>query len=224
MDQPPPLAGCSPLVTPEIERVVMRALEKDPSKRPDTVADFVEEFRYVVTPVARNDAGSPDLLAETINLDAVSMFEEDREQFAGELTLVGYDPEPEEPEVDLNQTILLAKPGNGWNRTATHKVETKVDSFSEQSSQADFDMTLVPGSLKHDVTDRDPVQPAADVQPAMMSEPEVIGEEYADDFIFDSVNDDASVPRSIPPIILAVGVVVFIALIAIGIYYSRTAQ
>jgi hypothetical protein len=67
------------------------------------------------------------------------------------------------------------------------------------------------------------VRPVIDVKPAA-SETEVISEEFADDLDFDSVNDDTPVPRSIPPVILAVGVVLFIALIAIGIYYSRTAQ
>ena len=191
MDQPPPIAGCSPLVTPEIERVVMRALEKDPSKRPATVNDFVEEFRYAVNSGSGNDSGSDNSLVETIVLGVVPTFEEEEtEQFAGELTLVGYNPEPEEPEVDLNKTIVVAK-----------------------ARQPNFEMTLVPGMLP--VVNDVPVQPA---------ETEVISEEFTDDSLFDSANDDTPVPRSIPPVILAVGVLLFITLIAIGIYYSRTAQ
>ena len=95
-------------------------------------------------------------------------------------------------------------------------------------------MTLVPGMLKslasvesndvRPVTDDEPVHQAEVVQPAMASETEEISEELADDLVFDSENDDTRVPRSIPPVILAVGVLLFIALIAIGIYYSRTAQ
>ena len=118
----------------------MRALEKDPSSRPGTVDDFVEEFRYAVTSDSRKEVGSDDLLVETIVLGAVPTFEkEEREQFAGELTLVGYNPEPEELEVDLNQTIVVAKPGGGSNKTATQNVDTRVDSFSEKPSQPDFE-------------------------------------------------------------------------------------
>jgi hypothetical protein len=155
------------------------------------VNDFVEEFRYAVNSGSGNDAGSDNSLVETIILGVVPTFEEEEtEQFAGELTLVGYNPEPEEPEVDLNKTIVVAKP-----------------------RQPDFEMTLVPGMLP--VVNDLPVQPA---------ETEVMSEEFTDDSLFDSANDDTPVPRSIPPVILAAGVLLFITLIAIGIYYSRTAQ
>lgn len=201
MDQPPPIAGCSPLVTPDIERVIMWALEKDPAKRPRTADDFVEEFRDAVNSSSLNDVDSDNSLMETIVLGAVPTFEE-------------------EPEIDLNQTIVVAKPASGSTKTVT----PKVDSFSEKPSQPDFEMTLVPGMMKNlAAAESNDVRPVIDVKPAA-SETEVISEEFADDLDFDSVNDDTPVPRSIPPVILAVGVVLFIALIAIGIYYSRTAQ
>jgi hypothetical protein len=48
MDQPPPLSTLRSDIQPEVERVVMRALEKDPDKRPASVADWLDEFEAAV--------------------------------------------------------------------------------------------------------------------------------------------------------------------------------
>jgi serine/threonine-protein kinase len=44
-DSPPSISG----VTPEVEKVVLLALEKDPADRPSSVEDFVDEFCAVLT-------------------------------------------------------------------------------------------------------------------------------------------------------------------------------
>jgi serine/threonine protein kinase len=48
MDRPPSLSTLRSDIPPEIERVVMRALEKDPNARPATVADWLEELEAAV--------------------------------------------------------------------------------------------------------------------------------------------------------------------------------
>ena len=48
MDRPPPLSTLRSDIPAEIERVVMRALEKDPVARPATVADWLEELEAAV--------------------------------------------------------------------------------------------------------------------------------------------------------------------------------
>jgi serine/threonine protein kinase len=48
MDSPPPLSTLRSDIKPEVERVVMRALEKDPEKRPASVADWLDEFEGAV--------------------------------------------------------------------------------------------------------------------------------------------------------------------------------
>ncbi|HEV2764709.1 MAG TPA: serine/threonine-protein kinase, partial [Pyrinomonadaceae bacterium] len=56
--EPPPLAGRNEGVTPEVERVVLRALAKDPEARPQTVEAFVSELRSAV---GLNSSGGADL-------------------------------------------------------------------------------------------------------------------------------------------------------------------
>lgn len=48
MNQPPPLSGLRTDITPEVERAVMHALEKDAEKRPATVLEWLEEFEKAV--------------------------------------------------------------------------------------------------------------------------------------------------------------------------------
>jgi serine/threonine protein kinase len=44
MNDPPPLSGLRSDIPKDVERAVMHALEKDPAKRPATVAEWLEEF------------------------------------------------------------------------------------------------------------------------------------------------------------------------------------
>jgi serine/threonine protein kinase len=48
MDQPPPISTLRSDIPSEVQRVVMRALEKDPDKRPASVADWLDEFEAAV--------------------------------------------------------------------------------------------------------------------------------------------------------------------------------
>ncbi len=66
---PPPIEGRFPGLSSEIERVVLRALEKEPANRPATVESFVEEFRQAVMRVAETD--EPVDLNSTIVLSNV---------------------------------------------------------------------------------------------------------------------------------------------------------
>ncbi|HJU56930.1 MAG TPA: protein kinase [Pyrinomonadaceae bacterium] len=48
MNDPPPLSGLRSDIPKDVERVVMHALEKDPDRRPATVAEWLEEFEAAV--------------------------------------------------------------------------------------------------------------------------------------------------------------------------------
>ncbi len=42
---PPSLAALNPSITPEFAKLVRRCLAKDPNARPETVGEFLQEFR-----------------------------------------------------------------------------------------------------------------------------------------------------------------------------------
>ena len=48
MNDPPPLSSLRSDIPEDVERVVMHALEKEPEKRPATVAEWIEEFERAV--------------------------------------------------------------------------------------------------------------------------------------------------------------------------------
>ncbi len=48
MNDPPPLSGLRSDIPKDVERVVMHALQKDPDRRPATVAEWLEEFEAAV--------------------------------------------------------------------------------------------------------------------------------------------------------------------------------
>ena len=53
---PPPLSQLRTDIAPEIERAVMRALEREPPKRPDTVSEWLKEFSRAVRANSFDDA------------------------------------------------------------------------------------------------------------------------------------------------------------------------
>lgn len=61
-DPPPPIRDLNPKVSPELEEVVMRALDKEPNNRYEHVIDFIDAFEK-----ALND--SPDALSSEILAD-----------------------------------------------------------------------------------------------------------------------------------------------------------
>jgi eukaryotic-like serine/threonine-protein kinase len=81
VESPPGIAGRFPGLSSDIERVVLRALEKDPANRPATVESFVEEFRQAVLLSAESDVeDTPVDLNRTVLLTvAVDEEEEPRE-------------------------------------------------------------------------------------------------------------------------------------------------
>jgi eukaryotic-like serine/threonine-protein kinase len=157
INPPPPLAERATGITADVESVVLRALEKEPDKRFQTIDSFVSEFQQA-------------------------------------LENVGVDERP----LDLEQTIVL--PRAAYSQKWTAGVEVDGDPVEEP----DFAATIVPGAIKYELTD---------------AEESV---EYDDEA---NVPEQSEIlPRSIQPLLLALGVVLVILLIGIGVYYSRMTQ
>lgn len=149
LETPAPIAGRFPGVTPEIERVVMHALEKDPMRRPNSMTEFVEELDHATA-------------------------------------------------VDLDQTIVLRKE-------------------LPRASEDDFNATIVPGMMKVEM-----VEDSAVTEAAVDDQIKLAWEESPEPG--DEVLEDDPVQSSVSPMLLAAGVLGFILLIALGIYYSRSIQ
>ncbi|HWT01219.1 MAG TPA: protein kinase [Pyrinomonadaceae bacterium] len=60
MNDPPPLSGLRSDIPKDVERAVMHALEKDPAKRPATVAEWVEEFEAAAGDEDEDEGGEGD--------------------------------------------------------------------------------------------------------------------------------------------------------------------
>jgi serine/threonine-protein kinase len=69
---PPPIAGRFPGLSPEIERAVLRALEKEPVNRPATVESFIEEFRQAVRSGTEADESVVDVNSTIVVADRVN--------------------------------------------------------------------------------------------------------------------------------------------------------
>jgi TolB-like protein/Flp pilus assembly protein TadD len=62
--EPDPLIGCRPDLPAEFGRLVMRCLEKDPGRRPESAIELATELKSLTLPVqpaARNRSGAPSL-------------------------------------------------------------------------------------------------------------------------------------------------------------------
>jgi eukaryotic-like serine/threonine-protein kinase len=97
VESPPRIAGRLPGLSPEIERVVLRALEKQPRNRPPTVDGLLEEFREAVTD-SKTDEPVEDPFVD-LNKTSVAGISIDAEE------------EPEAPAPVLSaaiQSVLLA--------------------------------------------------------------------------------------------------------------------
>ena len=181
LDTPPAIAGRAPGVTAEIERVVMHALEKDPARRPRSMAEFVEEFEAAVR-ANENQAGKA---------------------------------------VDLDQTIVLAKPPRNSVNTRREDDEGNRNFIQREEpahgDETDFDATILPGMMRFARVEDDAVTSAAvddQAEPVWEENAEPAGE----------FTEDDPPPRSVSPLLLGAGVLVFTLLIALGIYYSRSMQ
>lgn len=226
LDTPASIAGRSPGVTPEMERVVMHALEKDPGRRPRSMAEFVEEFENAV-----RTCESPDGKEAAMNLAGPRLEETlvvsgpKRNNYTTDKILP--DPVDEATAVDLDQTIVLAKPLRS-SVNIDHKAD-KGDRTNEnfirreelpQAGEHDFDATIVPGMMKFEMVENSAVSSAAvedQIEPVWEESP-APGDESTE------MSEEDPVQRSVSPILLTAGVLVFILLIALGIYYSRSIQ
>jgi serine/threonine-protein kinase len=198
LDTPAPIAGRSPEVTAEIEQVVMHALEKDPTRRPRSMIEFVAEFEHAVR-ANENPAGKESLLPDSVD-EAIA--------------------------VDLNQTIVLAKPLR--SSPTTQYKEDKADRTNESFIQRekllrpgehDFDATIVPGMMKFEMVENNVSSAAVDDQIETVWEESPEPEDESTE-----MSEEDPVQRSVSPMLLATGVLVFILLIALGIYYTRSLQ
>lgn len=69
---PPPLGPHNPQVTPEIERVVLKALAKDPEQRYAKVGDFARDFAAACSPHL-GSLPAPTILANRVDHQALTM-------------------------------------------------------------------------------------------------------------------------------------------------------
>jgi hypothetical protein len=90
-------------------------------------------------------------------------------------------------------------------------------------------MTIVPGMVKQIIFESRPVEievalPEVCDQPLPVGneEPEDELQEEPEDSTFSEVPYDEPPPRTISPVLLAIGVFLIVVLIGVGVYYSRT--
>jgi serine/threonine protein kinase len=83
---PPPLHGRRPEIPPEIERIVMRTLEKDPARRP-TASELAEDLTKAAARFAPLPARETALISETRRVHAVKITDEENRRTAEAPTL-----------------------------------------------------------------------------------------------------------------------------------------
>jgi serine/threonine protein kinase len=218
---PPAIAGNNG-VSAELEEVVMHALAKNPEERPATVEEFVEELQFVV-----GDGGT----ATIVRPKSAAVVKEKREgtaqSFAGDTTLADHRIEDTivAPPVDMDKTIVLS-------RTDLRSMRSSIIEEEQTSTPVgptNFDMTIVPGMVKQIIFESRPVEievalPEVCDQPLPVGneEPEDELQEEPEDSTFSEVPYDEPPPRTISPVLLAIGVFLIVVLIGVGVYYSRT--
>jgi len=218
---PPAIAGNNG-VSAELEEVVMHALAKNPEERPATVEEFVEELQFVV-----GDGGT----ATIVRPKSAAVVKEKREgtaqSFAGDTTLADHRIEDTivAPPVDMDKTIVLS-------RTDLRSMRSSIIEEEQTSTSVgptNFDMTIVPGMVKQTIFESRPVEievalPEVCDQPLPVGneEPEDELQEEPEDSTFSEVPYDEPPPRTISPVLLAIGVFLIVVLIGVGVYYSRT--
>lgn len=140
---------------------------------------------------------------------------------------------PAEANTNLEQTIVLAakRPGSDLEQTIVHKkksVDIHLQETPQPAPAADPHFEAAPPTAIPSADEEHMPEPVPEPMPEPVPElvPELVPEPVDDfeneDFADDShVSDEIPAPRAIPPWLLAIGVLVVIILIAVGIYYSR---
>jgi serine/threonine-protein kinase len=152
----------------------------------------------------------------------------------GQITLVNFAvpaPTKPTPPPDVEQTNILTAENLKRHDTAPLKVTPNIRDDLSKRDHADFDKTIVPGKIDYSVSDDEPVgsaeQTAVDGEEMLEGLPfmDTLEEKYqAPTLQKDEDYATNELPRSIPIVVLAVGVIVVVLLIAVGVYYSRISQ
>jgi serine/threonine-protein kinase len=200
MNAPPPIAG-SHGISGELEEVVMHALAKNAEDRPATVEEFVEELQFVV-----NDAGVATIVQpKQISFGKAAATITSTTNF-GDITLVGTQNLQAEPVADLDSTVVLT-------RADLKTAREEIFAEPEPVATNDLEMTILPGMISassETVIDTAPVLELPDEE--VEEEPLVFIENFV---------DDSPPPRTVAPVLLALGVILIVVLIGVGVYYSR---
>ncbi|HEY6802082.1 MAG TPA: serine/threonine-protein kinase [Pyrinomonadaceae bacterium] len=200
MTTPPPIAGTNG-ISKELEEVVFHALAKDPDDRPPTVEEFMNELQFVL-----NDAGVATIVQPNNKFVAneVVLAAASDPPFSGEMTLVNSHAEmlAELPVVELDSTIVLTKKELESARAEVFKTSTLP--------VEDSDVSINSMSVDHTVRDEG-------TAPTTTTENYDVNDEEIDEVILPP-------SRTLAPILLAVGVLLVVVLIGIGVYYSRVGE
>jgi len=211
---PPPLVTADGPVAPEIERVVFDALEKDPNERPASAKEFIDELRNAIeaprtskrktAPAKKNKLAKPPIIEEE---------GEDEGRLPDEtivLSSAALKRERDLIQPDFNSTIVL--PGRKRELALEESAldESALDELEEE--EADF---IEDHTSADDLNDQEDDYEEYEPEELDASESE-LDESF--------VSQPDQLPKTMSPAFLAIGVIVVIVLIAVGIYYSRISQ
>lgn len=230
MTAPPPIVGPSGPIASALETVVLHALQKEPDKRPATVDEFVAELSAAIdaTPPSsgkgakratrkKAPASIPRAPARGRKREPVRPVVEDvkseseEQEFDGFSTIVlQARPEPtvDVPQPNFDQTIVLPRPPRA------EAGAEKPLAYRDQSGSSEPPAAVPAGSHEQEMN----------VDDEQGWEGIGIEEEMGDDVQAASADGTEQLPKSIPPVLLAAGVILIILLIGLGVYYSHVSQ
>jgi hypothetical protein len=157
----------------------------------------------------------------------------------GEMTLVNQkwadeiDEVEESEEFDPAATIVISKKDLLLTSETIEvdgppvQLQTTLTTLTTLTSGQDFDMTLVPGKVEPLFVDEVQELPIADYEDEVIDDAHPVHLERS--FVDDSGDDfhdqaEVAMPRSVSPVWLALGVILMIVLLGIGVYYVRVSQ
>jgi serine/threonine protein kinase len=169
----------------------------------------------------------------------------DSQQFLAEITLANsaaFEEVNAPPQIDLDQTIVISKPPADGDKPgpAGTKIDIGADPVARhqpvvtEPGEIDLDMTILPGMIGYQPLKRpsepleSPGEPRVDIEndEQLSRDPEAVSvtDEMQHSAFSNPSDEEAELPRSIPPVLLAAGVILIMLLIGIGVYYSRVPQ
>lgn len=169
----------------------------------------------------------------------------DSQQVVAEITLVNSAAFAEvnaPPQVDLDQTIIISKqradcdklmPAGSKGDVGAAELARNQPVVTEPGER-DLDMTILPGMIGYQPHKRScepfesPDELLVDIEndEQLATDPEAVSvtDELQPSAFANPSDEAAALPRSIPPALLAAGVILIVLLIGIGVYYSRVPQ